>query len=288
MAADWIKIQTNLGDKEEVALLGDILKIDRDMAVGKLFRVWSWADQNTKTGHGIRVTRKHIDEIARKRGFADALIEVGWLEGEDNCLIFPNFERHNGESAKKRAEDADRKRKSREGRDEPSCQQDQVSQNLPDKSVTREEKRREEYISVEAASVVTPAGALAKAARAAGIDCQPAQPQIVALVEQGIAVETLTAACEEAKRVKPGERIGIGYVVKILERWADDAKRIKVNGATPHGEEPKEWFDTKSGWIAKGAEIGEIFNEDDPRDPFPKFKARVAAKLGDGPWCKRL
>jgi hypothetical protein len=39
------------------------------------------------------------------------------------------------------------------------------------------------------------------------------------------------AACEEAKRAKPGEAIGIGYVAKILERWAREAADLKAGGA---------------------------------------------------------
>lgn len=34
-------------------------------------------------------------------GFADALIQVGWLVESDGVLSLPNFERHNGKSSKK-------------------------------------------------------------------------------------------------------------------------------------------------------------------------------------------
>lgn len=33
-------------------------------------------------------------------GFADALIQVGWLVENDGGLSLPNFERHNGKSSK--------------------------------------------------------------------------------------------------------------------------------------------------------------------------------------------
>jgi hypothetical protein len=50
---------------------------------------------------------------------------VGWLIGDDMAFSFPNFDRHNGETAKKRAETTKRVKKHRNA-----------------KSVTREEKRR--------------------------------------------------------------------------------------------------------------------------------------------------
>ncbi|EJF6164556.1 hypothetical protein M8W81_004519, partial [Salmonella enterica] len=43
-----------------------------------------------------------IDRIGFMPGFADALIQVGWLRSEGSILIFPNFDRHNGKSSKKR------------------------------------------------------------------------------------------------------------------------------------------------------------------------------------------
>jgi phosphatidylserine/phosphatidylglycerophosphate/cardiolipin synthase-like enzyme len=54
---------------------------------------------------------------------------------------------------------------------------------------------------------------------------------MMALASQGVEPETVTAACEEAKRAKPGERIPPGFVLAILERWAREAAALKVNGA---------------------------------------------------------
>jgi uncharacterized protein YdaU (DUF1376 family) len=63
------------------------------------------------------------------------------------------------------------------------------------------------------------------------IDASPADPRLIALAAQGVLPETVKAACEDAKRSKPNERIKPGYVVSILERWAAEASRIKVGGA---------------------------------------------------------
>lgn len=74
---------------------------------------------------------------------------------------------------------------------------------------------------------------LSIAMRANGIDCQPADPRLIALADQGVTAETAAAACQEAKKAKPGERIGLGYVVAILTRWAADAAKVQATGAAP-------------------------------------------------------
>jgi len=54
---------------------------------------------------------------------------------------------------------------------------------------------------------------------------------MIALAAQGVAPETVTAACEEAKRAKPGERIKPGYVLAILARWSKEAATLNATGA---------------------------------------------------------
>jgi hypothetical protein len=99
----WIKIEASLPDKPEVVSLAAALKMDRDGVVGRLFRLWTWADANHITGESVPVTGAFLDELCRRRGFAQALRSVGWLGGQDGALTFPNFARHNGKEAKKRA-----------------------------------------------------------------------------------------------------------------------------------------------------------------------------------------
>ena len=79
----------------------------------------------------------------------------------------------------------------------------------------------------------TPVGLLSKAMRAFGISSNPGDPRLIALAEQGVAVETMQAACEEAKRVKRDEPIPPGFVFSILERWAKEAAALKATGAAP-------------------------------------------------------
>lgn len=100
----WIKIEHTLPDKPEVIRIAAALRIDQDAVAGKLLRLWIWADQNTVDGHGLPITRAFIDRLTNSRKFASAMEAAGWLEGQDGTLTFPGFHRHNGETAKARAE----------------------------------------------------------------------------------------------------------------------------------------------------------------------------------------
>jgi hypothetical protein len=137
MAGEWIKFESVTPDKPEVFQMAEILGIDPDAVVGKLVRVWVWADQQTIDGSARGVTRALLDRIASATGFADALIGVGWLLEAEEGLTFPRFDNHNGSTAKSRALAAKRAAKSRASRSERDAS---VTSALP-----REEKRREEH-----------------------------------------------------------------------------------------------------------------------------------------------
>ena len=146
MAGDWIKVQTCTPDKPEVHLIAEHLAIDPDAVTGKLIRIWCWADQQTADGNADSVTKSLLDRVSGVTGFANALISVGWLMQTDTGFCFPNFDRHNGNSAKTRAASAKRVEKHRKtaGSDvtvmKRKCNADSVTTALPEKR--REEKRR--------------------------------------------------------------------------------------------------------------------------------------------------
>lgn len=141
MAGDWIKIELTLPDKPEVIRMAFQLKIDQDAVAGKLFRVWSWADQNSVDGNGIPVTEAFLNRLTDCKRFTVAMRAVGWLEGEDGLLSFPNFGRHNGRTAKERAQTNRRVADSRQR----NCNGDSVtSVTVPPLEKPLPEKRREE------------------------------------------------------------------------------------------------------------------------------------------------
>jgi len=136
MAGDWIKFDKATLEKPEVAMIADELGIDDDAVVGKLLRIWAWADEHCHADGVTSVTlMSRLDRRVAVTGFCQAMVNAGWLVIEDEQLQFPNFGRHNGNPAKSRALATERKRESRSKRDK--CHGQSVTK-------TRPEKRREE------------------------------------------------------------------------------------------------------------------------------------------------
>ena len=135
MAGDWIKMRTNLAEDPAVVRLASGLNLDRFSIVGRLHKIWSWANEHSIDGLDVPVDAQFLDSLVATPGFADQLRRAGWLSGRDGGLTFPSFLRHNGESAKSRAMDANRKKRVRK-----------ASGKCPDENRTESgpEKRREE------------------------------------------------------------------------------------------------------------------------------------------------
>jgi hypothetical protein len=110
---EWIKFEHLTLEKMEVVNIAAMLKIDKDAVLGKLLRIWVWADKYTQDGKTqfptARDATASIDDIARCTGFAAAMMHVGWLVmPDDGRVILPNYCRHNGQTAKKRVQSARR------------------------------------------------------------------------------------------------------------------------------------------------------------------------------------
>jgi hypothetical protein len=138
MAGDWIKLQKDTPDKPEVLAIASRMNLDPDAVVGKLVRIWAWFDTHTVDGNALSVTYSLLDRLAGVTGFAEQMAFVGWLNQEGHVLTLPNFEYHNGETAKKRALGKNRQDKHRSS--------DESNANSNASSVTKAllEKRREE------------------------------------------------------------------------------------------------------------------------------------------------
>lgn len=108
MAGYWIKFDTATPDKPEVWSIAERLQIDPDAVVGKLLRIWSWFDDHTENGNAPSVTKSLLDRRVGVTGFCDAMISAGWMCEEGSGVTIPNFERHNGKTAKTRCLTANR------------------------------------------------------------------------------------------------------------------------------------------------------------------------------------
>ena len=151
MAGDWLKWTKGLSRKREVAIIAAALKVDRFSVAARLMEFWEWCDENVQekdvSSMGSAVINLSqekcdnialIDSIVGLQGFAVAMSDAGWLAIRTSSIEVPNFVRHNGETAKTRAKNALRQQTHRKQG------VTKVSQKKCDKTVTREEKRREE------------------------------------------------------------------------------------------------------------------------------------------------
>jgi hypothetical protein len=133
----WLKFDTATPEKPEVFAITIALGWeDPDLTVGKLLKVWRWFDLHSVDGNASSVTLALLDRLIGVTGLSQAMVDVGWLEVSDNGLTLPNFENHNGKTAKDRALTAKRASNYRSN-DKSNAQS--VTNALP-----REEKRREE------------------------------------------------------------------------------------------------------------------------------------------------
>lgn len=119
--------------------------------------------------------------------------------------------------------------------------------------------------------------ALSIAFRANGVRCQPADPRLLQLAAQGVTPETVAAACMEAKESSP-DSLNLGYVIKIIERWAKKAAEVQAKGAAAPKRETA-WWATDVTIIAKGTELSMMPN---PGEGMPSFKARIQAAIDNG------
>jgi len=102
MRRPWIKIEVSTPDKPEICAIATKLRIDSDAVVGKLVRLWSWAELNGVKPNDLNVTKEFLDKLCGRKGFAEAVIQAGWLLESGDKLAFPNFDRHNGNASKVR------------------------------------------------------------------------------------------------------------------------------------------------------------------------------------------
>lgn len=147
----WIKWVHGLAKKPEVMQIAFRLGRSRHEAAGILMELWEWADENVmvdETASGfdpddcpgsVRLGEQSLqllDATIGVAGLADALAAVGWIQVRSGSIVFPNFGRHNGKSAKARALDSARKRADRANGVR------KTSGSEPDKTRTRREERR--------------------------------------------------------------------------------------------------------------------------------------------------
>jgi len=245
-------MRVDLADDPAVIAMACALGMDEYCIVGRLHKLWSWADRHCDNGHAKSVTFVWIDRYVGHEGFAQSMANEGWLVNSDAGVQFPRFDRHNGKSAKTRAEAAERKRLERDVTNKTR----QVSQESCDKSVTREEKRREEL------TTTTPNGVVA----ASDADDQlPAKPSRHACPHQQIIdlYHEVLPQCPQIRDWTPAR------ATQLRARWNEDARRQDLGywrklfeyiGTCDFlvGRGSKDPFFADLEWITKSANFAKI------------------------------
>lgn len=109
----WIKMRTDLRTHPKVVRMASALKADKLRVVGGLWAVWAIFDTHSVDGLLEGYTLAAIDDELAWRGFGAAMQSIGWLEQSESGLAVPEFDTHNGASAKRRATDAKLKQSNR-------------------------------------------------------------------------------------------------------------------------------------------------------------------------------
>lgn len=109
--AAWIPLPTTLANAAELAAIAEGSQCDRDAALGRLVRFWSWADAATTDGDLPGMTVKRLAELlGTAERFFHALVAIGWLEVHQWGLRIPAWSERFSAVAKARAGEAQRKR----------------------------------------------------------------------------------------------------------------------------------------------------------------------------------
>jgi hypothetical protein len=148
----WIKMRSELLTHPKIVRILSAMrphdvqtKTDKFRVIGGLHAVWCIFDQHSEDGVLVGYTPELMDHMIGWEGFSQAMVSVEWLHFDGSqTLVLPEFDEHNSQSAKRRAEDQKRKEN---GRKKDKCPQSvrNLSADDADEKRTRERVRvREE------------------------------------------------------------------------------------------------------------------------------------------------
>lgn len=98
----------NLWDDPRVSAIVDATDSSEAAVVGALYWLWATADQHTEDGILPGLSLRQIDRKTGVKGFAEAIVTIGWIEECADGIRIVRFDEHNGASAKKRCQTAKR------------------------------------------------------------------------------------------------------------------------------------------------------------------------------------
>lgn len=235
----WIKMRVELQTHPKVVRILSAMRpqsvrqpTDKFWVIGGLHAVWCVFDTHSEDGILVGYTPDTLDHIIGLPGISDAMMAVGWLMYDGvETLTLPEFDEHNSQSAKRRAEDQKRKKVARKS---AICPQSVRNLSAEEEDISRKncglEKEKEKEISLPSVK---------NKARVPRFD---AQAHLESLgVDPKIAVDWLTL--RKSKRAAPTET-AIGGIASEARR-AGISLQSALKTACERG-----WQGFKAEWLA--------------------------------------
>ncbi len=141
MAGDWFAADCDMPSKPEVHRIATAACVDRQLVVGRFWEWFAWVDRQAKAhptakGWGLFAGITAVD-IARECGGDAAYWEIvakfapEWLRFDPRGACVPGYDARFSQSAKRRLEDAERKRAERKAAKDGSAPADPATPETP-------------------------------------------------------------------------------------------------------------------------------------------------------------
>ena len=104
MSGDWLQLENITPNKFEIIEMAHTLGKNRQEMVGIFVDYLVWVNEQCERAFIPISAQNHIDEKVMCPGFCAALQKVGWMNITDTDLEIVKFGRHNGNTAKSRAQ----------------------------------------------------------------------------------------------------------------------------------------------------------------------------------------
>lgn len=163
MAGDWIKWEKGLAGKPEVLRMAAALRRSPTEIAGACMMLWEWADSNVgEDGIAQGLTLETLGALQERCSgvthLCEQLVAVGWLRPTADGVEFANYCRHNGKSAKIRAQNLDRLKRFRNApavsKALPEKRREDVSTSVDTTTATKRQTRAQQHDDAVAAAVI--------------------------------------------------------------------------------------------------------------------------------------
>lgn len=247
-------MRINLRTHPKVVRISSACHVDTLTTVGALHAVWSLFDTHSVDGVLDGYTLDALDANLNLKGFAAAMERVRWLvQLPDHAgLSLPEFDTHNGQSAKRRAENTAGRKASRTSAE---CPQDVRKKPGTEREGEGDKKHN--------SSVGLPEGADSRdapldavlALKALNVRCTTSNPSLIAALAEGIRAHELADLATELIAAKDGEIPNLNYLIATARGRRRDAhtspRASRGDAGAGRGSQPTKTEDAHGKLIAK-------------------------------------